>query len=220
MPKISVYNSEKITVTYDPKRCTHVAECLRRLPKVFDLDVKPWVKPDNATPDEVAEAIHHCPTGALHYERKDGGEPETVPAVNKAKIARGGPIYLSGRLALLDSNGEKILEDTRMALCRCGKSSVKPLCDNSHVADFTFVDKGEIDPSSVNITANKESGDGALYIKTVKNGPVVISGPLTLTSADETVCLEMTRCSICRCGASKNKPFCDGTHEKKGFEAD
>lgn len=219
MRKISIYDSEKIIVTYDPKRCTHVAECLKRLPRVFDVDAKPWVRPENAAPGEIAETIHKCPTGALHYERKDGGAPEPVPSVNAARIARGGPIYLSGRLVLLDSNGEKIMEDTRMALCRCGKSSIKPLCDNAHTADFTFTDKGEIDPSKANQTAIA-GGDGTLYIKTAKNGPVIISGPLTLTSADESVCVETSRCSICRCGASADKPFCDGSHEKKGFEAD
>jgi len=29
-----------------------------------------------------------------------------------------------------------------------------------------------------------------------------------------------TRVAFCRCGASKNKPFCDGTHNAIGFEAD
>ena len=58
-------------------------------------------------------------------------------------------------------------------------------------------------------------------IKTRENGPLLIAGPFTLTDHEgnafnlggkETV-------ALCRCGASKNKPFCDGSHRDCGFQA-
>ena len=43
-------------------------------------------------------------------------------------------------------------------------------------------------------------------------GPLRIRGAVTLTSADGRVELEGGACKLCRCGASRNKPFCDGSH--------
>jgi CDGSH-type Zn-finger protein len=57
-------------------------------------------------------------------------------------------------------------------------------------------------------------------IKIRPTGPYLVSGPFTLQDADgnpvstegkETV-------ALCRCGGSVNKPFCDGTHSKIGFD--
>ena len=52
------------------------------------------------------------------------------------------------------------------------------------------------------------------------NGPYSVSGPIKLVDADgnpvDTGGRE--RISLCRCGASTNKPFCDGTHSKIGFK--
>ena len=60
-----------------------------------------------------------------------------------------------------------------------------------------------------------------ISINTRDNGPFLVTGPITLTDADggvfnlggkETI-------ALCRCGASKNRPFCDGTHKDCGFTA-
>jgi uncharacterized Fe-S cluster protein YjdI len=67
--KIHKYQSDQITVTYDAKLCIHAAMCVSKLPQVFDTSKKPWVQPDKATADEVAEAVMLCPTGALQFER-------------------------------------------------------------------------------------------------------------------------------------------------------
>lgn len=50
------------------------------------------------------------------------------------------------------------------------------------------------------------------------NGPVIIQGEFTITHADGRVEEIEKMAAICRCGASKNKPFCDGAHAKVEFK--
>jgi uncharacterized Fe-S cluster protein YjdI/CDGSH-type Zn-finger protein len=50
------------------------------------------------------------------------------------------------------------------------------------------------------------------------DGPYVVVGPLTLIEADGGT-RELIRATLCRCGQSANKPFCDGTHHVVGFRA-
>jgi hypothetical protein len=90
------------------------------------------VLPDAASADEVAETITHCPTGALHFTRKDGGSPEMPNAVNTVSPSIDGPLFLRGEIVIQTPDGEVVLRDTRMALCRCGKSSNRPFCDDTH----------------------------------------------------------------------------------------
>lgn len=63
------YTGADITVTFDAQVCRHAAECVRGLPAVFDTKARPWIQPDNATADEVAEVVARCPSGALQIER-------------------------------------------------------------------------------------------------------------------------------------------------------
>jgi CDGSH-type Zn-finger protein len=57
-------------------------------------------------------------------------------------------------------------------------------------------------------------------IRTLKNGPLLVQGPIELLDADgNKVALDKETIALCRCGASTNKPFCDGTHSKIGFDA-
>jgi len=54
------------------------------------------------------------------------------------------------------------------------------------------------------------------------NGPLVVEGAITITDADGgefPTSPDKPAVALCRCGASKNKPFCDGTHREAGFEA-
>jgi len=57
-------------------------------------------------------------------------------------------------------------------------------------------------------------------IKVTKNGPYLVTGTVTLMDADGNAYETGDRTvALCRCGASTNKPFCDGTHSKIGFAA-
>ena len=131
--EVHEYDGEDITVSYDVKRCIHARECVRGLPAVFDPDEHPWIDPDEADADDLAEVITLCPTGALHFERKDGGREETTPDENVIEVVADGPLYARGDVEIVDEDGETLLTDTRVAFCRCGASGNKPLCDNSHL---------------------------------------------------------------------------------------
>ena len=52
------------------------------------------------------------------------------------------------------------------------------------------------------------------------NGPYWVTGPITLkdASGNPVDVSGRERVSLCRCGGSTKKPFCDGTHSKIGFQ--
>ena len=220
------YTSDAVTVTFVAQRCIHAAECVRRLPSVFDKNRRPWVLPSAATADEIAAVIERCPTGALHYERSDGGPAERPDARNTLRVRAQGPYYTRGKLHVITAEGELYFEDVRVAFCRCGKSQLKPFCDNSHIA-AGFDDPGAVaapgtagaaEPGSEENAAS--SGEhGELSIKLRANGPLRLEGDFELISADRQTVYRGTETALCRCGGSANKPFCDGSHRHNGFQA-
>ncbi len=104
---------------------------------------------------------------------------------------------------------------TRAALCRCGESKNKPFCDNSHES-AGFKDYGAIGDTG---QPNSETG-GPLAIKCAKDGPLLVKGNLTLSGGSGRDSWSGKQVALCRCGASENKPFCDGAHKKVGFSSD
>ena len=57
-------------------------------------------------------------------------------------------------------------------------------------------------------------------ISLLKNGPLKIRGKVKIIDSDGSETIKDGAFSLCRCGGSKNKPFCDGTHFKNNFSAD
>jgi CDGSH-type Zn-finger protein len=49
-------------------------------------------------------------------------------------------------------------------------------------------------------------------------GPLLVTGGVRIVDAEGNVLYEGERASLCRCGGSSNKPFCDGTHKVNDFE--
>jgi CDGSH-type Zn-finger protein len=57
-------------------------------------------------------------------------------------------------------------------------------------------------------------------ISVVDGGPLVVRGPVLVTDAEGGEFRTRRKAVLlCRCGASRNKPFCDGSHAKIGFRA-
>jgi CDGSH-type Zn-finger protein/uncharacterized Fe-S cluster protein YjdI len=210
--KLHRYEGRGGIVTYDAKRCTHAALCVHGLPAVFDPDAKPWVNPDGADAAALAAAVERCPSGALTIERPDGGMAST-PANNTATLTVNGPTYLHGDIAVVSSDGGARTE-TRVALCRCGASQNKPYCDGSHNA-AAFLDSGRLPANSMQ---GSTPAGGKLTVTPLPHGPVKCEGPLTITGSDGRR-TATEKAFLCRCGASGNKPYCDGAHKKIGFTA-
>lgn len=80
----------------------------------------------------------------------------------------------------------------------------------SGALDFYYNEEGK--PK----TENKNKND-MTKVETMENGPLMVYGDLELSHKDDQKKLEKVT-AFCRCGASENKPFCDGSHEKVDFK--
>ena len=205
--------SDEIKIQFDGKKCIHARKCVLGLPDVFDPSAgRQWMFPENASAEEIVRIVEACPSGALTYELKSADAKEAAPKVNTARLWENGPVEYHGELEI---DGEE--PRLRAVLCRCGKSKNKPFCDNAHLkADFVVT--GDI--ATKEDAEALEVRDGPLAIKPIKDGPLMVSGNLEIVAGSGRRVATGKHFAMCRCGASKNKPFCDGSHKDIGFEAD
>ncbi len=61
------YSNGDITIIWRPEKCIHAGICVRSLPKVYNPKEHPWIKPENATTEELKKQINSCPSGALSF---------------------------------------------------------------------------------------------------------------------------------------------------------
>ena len=53
-----------------------------------------------------------------------------------------------------------------------------------------------------------------------RDGPLIVRGPVRLTDQDgNEIASERETIALCRCGKSRIRPFCDGSHKVVGFQA-
>ena len=194
-----------------------------------------------------------------------------------------GPYIISHLRRMTNSKGEVLRTRPKLALCRCGGSSLKPYCDGTHATigfqsakapdrtpdkqdrydaeGVTVLDnrgtcchfgnctdqlpsvfhvKGEpfVDPAGaspkeiIDIVRACPSGalsyveDGVEYagedrdesIYVSQNGPYYVRGGIALEHVERNEGALTEHYALCRCGHSKNKPFCDGSHWYVGFK--
>ena len=208
--KFEEYRGTKVLVRFDGAKCIHSRHCVLEQPAVFLANVSgPWIHPDAASPDAAVAVAHNCPSGAISYERLDGGPQEAAPPVNTLHLRENGPLAFRAELVV----GAKAA-GFRATLCRCGASKNKPWCDTSHIA-AGFKASGE--PATTEVPQPLAKRNGALSIAPLTNGPLEVSGNLEICSGTGRTVMRTQKTFLCRCGASANKPFCDGTHKKIGF---
>jgi len=208
----NVAHTGAITLRFDGRRCIHSRHCVLGAPGVFLANVTgPWLHPEQVTVEECVAIAHACPSGAITYERHDGGAQEAPPPVNVLRVRENGP-YAIHAAADLAGHGPFL----RATLCRCGKSTNKPFCDNSH-REAGFIATGE--PATIE-SEPSEFRDGTLHIMPLADGPLQVVGNLEICSGTGRTVSRIENARLCRCGGSANKPFCDGTHARIGFRSE
>ncbi|HEY3887534.1 MAG TPA: ferritin-like domain-containing protein [Caulobacteraceae bacterium] len=208
----NVASTPEITLRFDAARCIHSRHCVLGAPSVFLANVKgPWLHPESVSVERCSEIAHACPSGAITYQRHDGGPQETPPSVNVLTVRENGPYAVHAQVELA-GHGAMF----RVTLCRCGKSANKPFCDNSHrAAGFTATgEPGTVDSDPL------DARDGALVVTPLVDGPLQVIGALEICSGTGRTLNRVENARLCRCGASGAKPFCDGSHARVGFRSE
>lgn len=199
-------------IEFDAQKCIHSRHCVLDRPDVFVPNVEgEWIHPDAATADEVVALARNCPSGAIVARRLDGGPEESAPIVNTVRVLENGPLAVRAELSV---RGESA--GLRATLCRCGRSRRKPHCDGSHATDG-FTATGE-PPAKESAPLPQRSGP--LEVTPVPNGPLKLKGPMEVISGTGHTINRAVELYFCRCGNSKTKPYCDGSHKALGFVAD
>lgn len=211
---VTTFEGKEIDVSWDARLCIHVGECGKAAGELFVGGRTPWCVPDTTDKAEVREIVERCPSGALSYQDKTG-ESESAPLANNVMVAYNGPYYLTGDLQIEGAPEDMPGVRYRAALCRCGASKNKPFCDNSHV-QARFEDAGSVGERGPGLPGE----GGPLSVRAMPDGPLKLQGNVTIETGSGRAAWQGTGAALCRCGASKTKPFCDGSHREVGFKSD
>jgi uncharacterized Fe-S cluster protein YjdI len=95
---------------------------------------------------------------------------------------------------------EQIIEQVR----KCPSGALSYYMNNEVPAD----EPGKVVAEAANV----------LKIQVTPNGPYIINTECLIVHGDGREETKTGKVALCRCGASGNKPYCDGSHRKNGFE--
>jgi len=106
---------------------------------------------------------------------------------------------------LVEQSANKVADDTAIEECAN--------CPSGRLVLHSTKTGAEIEPTfdpSISLVEDQENKI---------SGPIWVKGGIPLESADNEKYETRNRVTLCRCGKSKNKPFCDGTHFGIGFDS-
>lgn len=125
------YKRENLTINWKPRKCIHSAVCVQELPGVYDPNSRPWIKPENASVEELKNQIDKCPSGALSYDM-EGASRDAVSSRTEVELMKNGPLLVKGSLQIKSPDGSIVMKEKMAVFCRCGASNNKPFCDGQH----------------------------------------------------------------------------------------
>lgn len=137
------------------------------------------------------------------------------------RILRHGPAVAEGDLVFAREDGTEVRRESKAFLCRCGYSARKPFCDAAH-RRVGFADPAGPTPDpGTRVQPLEEGADpaGPLTVVMKPEGSLRLLGPVTVIDVDGGAHAG-GRVSLCRCGASRAKPWCDNAHREIAFRAD
>lgn len=139
----------------------------------------------------------------FNEQRGNKRAPKHLDIANELLVTAGGPLKLTGNITLVHEDGS-LTHSNNLSLCRCGSSNRKPLCDDQHL-EIEFFDSGHVSQLSDWMPVTRPQ---TLTVTCVKDGPLKFRGYLRIYNKRGQECITMSG-SLCRCGKSSKKPFCD-----------
>ena len=129
--------SNNIVIRIDNDLCTLAGFCANRLTSIAEMATH---TEDSQVSARAISMIEHCPSGALTYALREGEAdieadlPQQI-AVTTEVLLEGpieGPLWVTGNIPIIRSDGKSFEYRNRVTLCNCGLSHNKPLCDGTH----------------------------------------------------------------------------------------
>jgi len=129
--------SKNIVIRKDNSLCTEAGFCSNRITNIAEMATH---TDDSQVRAMAIAMIEHCPSGALTYALREGEAdieadlPQQI-AVTTEVLSEGlieGPLWVMGNIPIIRSDGKPFEHRKRVALCNCGLSHHKPLCDGTH----------------------------------------------------------------------------------------
>ena len=140
--------------------------------------------------------------------------PTGVHELSATRVLKGDGVVLSDDISLCTHAGHcadrftdvwEMIRRTSDPEVRARLQHMVDLCPSGRIAHAAAADaepdEPELEPS----------------IAVIRDGPSWVRGGIPVESADGTTYEVRNRVTLCRCGRSSNKPFCDGTHKVIGF---
>jgi CDGSH-type Zn-finger protein len=136
--------------------------------------------------------------------------PKRLEVANDLLVTSGGPLRMTGNITLINEDGS-VTHSNSLNLCRCGASKSRPICDDQHL-EIEFLDNGAVSQLSDWMPVHRPQ---TVTVTCVKNGPLKFRGYLRIYNKKGQECISMSG-SLCRCGKSSKKPFCDNKQNCSG----
>jgi CDGSH-type Zn-finger protein/ferredoxin len=128
---------QNIVIRIDMNLCMGAGFCGNHLTSIADMATH---TDDTLVRAQAIAMIEHCPSGALTFTLKEGDAdieadlPQQI-AVTTEITSQGpiqGPLWVTGGITIIRSDGQPFETRNKVTLCNCGHSQIKPLCDGSH----------------------------------------------------------------------------------------
>ena len=132
-------NGQGIKVKVDRSFCMHSKFCFNKASGIRKLIPE---SAETTIKSNIIAMVDRCPSGAFSYELPVEGKFQTIEATVPKEIAvigddqiqdAAGPLWVTGEIKIVRSDGGPVEVRNRVTLCRCGESKNKPFCDGSHI---------------------------------------------------------------------------------------
>jgi CDGSH-type Zn-finger protein/uncharacterized Fe-S cluster protein YjdI len=146
----TVYEGAGLVVKRDGYLCMHAAFCVGRLKRIPELMEG---VDDSDVRAQIVGMMERCPSGSYMYALTPDGEdvepdyPLAI-AVTAEEGELAGPLWVTGGIPVVRSDGQPFETRNRVTLCRCGHSRAKPLCDGTH-REIDFRERSEAPAAAV-----------------------------------------------------------------------